>query len=56
VYERISSSLYSKRMLDSFGIDGAVRVSPLHCNSPADIDKFLQVTLEIAKTFAPARS
>ncbi|WP_158906743.1 aminotransferase class V-fold PLP-dependent enzyme [Burkholderia sp. L27(2015)] len=54
VYERVSSSLYSKRMLDSFGIDGAVRVSPLHCNSPADIDRFLQITLEIAETFAPA--
>ncbi|CAB3744505.1 aminotransferase class V-fold PLP-dependent enzyme [Paraburkholderia rhynchosiae] len=49
VYERVASSLYSKRMLDSFGITGAVRVSPLHCNSAADIDRFLQVTSEIAR-------
>ncbi len=54
VYERVSSSLYSKRMLDSFGLDGAIRVSPLHCNSAADIDKFLQVTLQINEAFAPA--
>jgi len=54
VYERVSSSLYSKRMLESFGMDGAVRVSPLHCNSAADIDRFLQVTLQISEAFAPA--
>lgn len=54
VYERVVSSLYSKRMLDSFGLDGAIRVSPLHCNSAADIDRFLQITLEISEAFAPA--
>lgn len=54
VYERVSSSLYSKRMLDSFGLEGAIRVSPLHCHSAADIDKFLQVTLQISEAFAPA--
>jgi selenocysteine lyase/cysteine desulfurase len=54
VYERVSSSLYSKRMLESFGMDGAIRVSPLHCNSAADIDRFLQVTLQISEAFAPA--
>jgi cysteine desulfurase/selenocysteine lyase len=47
VYERVSSSLYSKRMLESFGLLGAVRVSPLHCNSEADIDRFLAITREI---------
>ena len=51
VYERVSTSLYSKRMLESFGLEGAVRVSPLHCNSPADVDRFLQVTYEIAEVF-----
>ncbi|MDM0083026.1 aminotransferase class V-fold PLP-dependent enzyme [Variovorax sp. J31P179] len=57
VYERVASSLYSKRMLDSFGLEGAVRVSPLHCNSAADIDRFLRVTREIGEAFAvaPAR-
>ncbi|MDB5828390.1 MAG: aminotransferase class V-fold PLP-dependent enzyme [Variovorax sp.] len=47
VYERVATSLYSKRMLDSFGLAGAVRVSPLHCNSAADVDRFLAVTAEI---------
>ena len=48
VYDRLASSIYSKRMLASFGMDGAVRVSPLHCNSLEDIDRFLAVTAEIA--------
>ncbi len=49
VYERVATSLYSKRMLESFGLAGTVRVSPLHCNSPADIEKFLRITQEIAQ-------
>lgn len=53
VYERVSSSLYSKRMLDSFDIHGAIRVSPLHCHSAADIDRFLQVTLQISELQIP---
>ena len=48
VYERIATSLYSGRMLKSFGLDGAVRISPLHCHGPADIARFLAVTREIA--------
>ncbi|GAB3625950.1 putative cysteine desulfurase [Pandoraea terrae] len=47
VYERVATSLYSKRMLDSFGIDGAIRVSPLHCHSVEDIDRFLTITAQI---------
>lgn len=49
VFERISSSIYSKRMLESFGIEGIVRVSPLHCNNINEIDRFLKVTEEIAE-------
>jgi selenocysteine lyase/cysteine desulfurase len=49
VYDRLASSIYSKRILASFGMDGAVRVSPLHCNSLEDIDEFLRVTMEIAR-------
>ncbi|WP_322063268.1 aminotransferase class V-fold PLP-dependent enzyme [Paraburkholderia sp. J63] len=49
VYERIQSSLYSKRMLASFGIPGAIRVSPLHCHSVDDIDRFLRITAELVK-------
>jgi cysteine desulfurase/selenocysteine lyase len=52
VYERVASSLYSKRMLDSFGIEGAIRVSPLHCNSAADIDHYLTITAGIANAAA----
>ncbi len=49
VYERIGTSLYSGRMLRSFGLEGAVRVSPLHCHAPADIARFLAVTEDIAR-------
>ena len=49
VYERVATSLYSKRMLESFGLAGAIRVSPLHCHSEADIDRFLAVTREIVE-------
>ncbi|QNK65254.1 aminotransferase class V-fold PLP-dependent enzyme [Variovorax sp. PAMC26660] len=48
VYERVATSIYSKRMLESFGLAGTVRVSPLHCNSIADMEKFLRITREIA--------
>lgn len=47
VYERLASSIYSKRMLEPFKLDGVVRVSPLHCHSIEDIDKFIQATMEI---------
>ncbi|HEX7936939.1 MAG TPA: aminotransferase class V-fold PLP-dependent enzyme [Paraburkholderia sp.] len=50
VYERIATSLYSGRMLESFRLNGAVRVSPLHCHEPSDIAKFLAVTEEVAST------
>jgi len=50
VYERVTSSLYSRRMLESFGLDGAVRVSALHCHTFEDVDWFLQVTREICGT------
>jgi selenocysteine lyase/cysteine desulfurase len=47
VYERVGSSLYSGRMLRSFNLDGAVRVSPLHCHAQRDIVSFLAVTEEL---------
>ncbi|HEY8907713.1 MAG TPA: aminotransferase class V-fold PLP-dependent enzyme [Rhodoferax sp.] len=52
VYERVSTSLYSKRMLESFGLNGAIRVSPLHCNSANDIDQFLTITRQISFAFS----
>ena len=48
VYERVASSIYSRRMLESFGMTGAVRVSPLHCHAPSDVDRFLRITGQIA--------
>jgi cysteine desulfurase/selenocysteine lyase len=52
VYERVASSIYSGRMLNSLGLEGAVRVSPLHCHTFGDVDRFLQVTLEICAALA----
>lgn len=48
VYERVASSLYSGRMLKSFNLSGAVRISPLHCHTPRDIARFLAITEELA--------
>jgi len=50
VYERSVASLYSRRMLESFGLTGAVRVSPLHCHTAGDVDAFLRVTEDIVRT------
>ena len=47
VYERVAESLYSKRIVESFGLGGIIRVSPLHCNTEEEIDRFLNVTNEI---------
>ena len=49
VFERVRSSIYSKRIVDTLGIPGAIRVSPLHCHGPKDIDKFLKITKEISE-------
>ncbi|MFC5591431.1 aminotransferase class V-fold PLP-dependent enzyme [Sporosarcina soli] len=48
VYDRVATSIYSKRMLESFGMEGAVRISPLHCNTVEEIEEFLKVTQSIA--------
>lgn len=52
VYDRVATSIYSKRMLESFGMEGAIRVSPLHCNSVKEIEEFLEVTQKIAEKYA----
>lgn len=49
VYDRVATSIYSSRMLESFGMTGAIRVSPLHCNSVEEIEKFLEVTKKIVE-------
>ncbi len=48
VFERLNTSLYSKRIVESLGLTGCIRVSPLHCHDTGDIDDFLRVTAEIA--------
>lgn len=47
VFERVATSSFSRRMVESFGLDGIVRVSPLHCNSVEEIDEFLRITEEM---------
>ncbi|MCM3396926.1 aminotransferase class V-fold PLP-dependent enzyme [Oceanobacillus profundus] len=49
VYDRVASSIYSKRMLQSFGMEGAIRISPLHCNTVEEIEEFLEVTQKIVE-------
>lgn len=48
VHERTDRSLYSRRQVNSFGCTGIVRVSPLHCHRPEEIDSFLEITAKIA--------
>ena len=52
VFERVNTSLYSKRIVESLGLTGAIRVSPLHCHDTGVIDEFLQVTAEIEAAFS----
>lgn len=47
-YERMTSSIYSARMLEQFDSQGVVRVSPLHVNTPQEMEDFLRVTQEVA--------
>lgn len=49
VFERVIANPYSRRILDSFGIPGVIRISPLHCNNTDDIDYFLNATSKIAE-------
>ena len=44
VFERLLSSPYSSRMLESFDLKGAIRVSPIHCQSLQDVEAFLKTT------------
>ena len=47
VFDRVDTSLYSVRMLHSFGLKGIVRVSPLHCHNLEDVEAYLKVTQEL---------
>ncbi len=50
VCDRSIDSIYSKRIVTALGMPGCVRVSPMHCHGKEDIDKFLKITAEIAKS------
>ncbi|WP_286228617.1 aminotransferase class V-fold PLP-dependent enzyme [Neobacillus mesonae] len=49
VFERVATSIYSKRMIESFGMKGAIRVSPLHCHRVEDIEEFLVITQKMVE-------
>lgn len=51
VYERVNTSIYSKRIVEALGLKGAIRVSPMHCQGTDDIDYFLKVTSELAQKY-----
>lgn len=44
VFAREASSHYSKRILESVGLESLVRVSPVHVHNAEDVDNFLSVT------------
>ena len=48
-FDRSSSSIYSKRMLDAFALNGVVRISPLHVNTADEIVQFIRITCEISE-------
>ena len=52
VFDRVNTSLYSKRIVESLGLTGCIRVSPLHCHDTRDIDEFLRITAEMARDFS----
>lgn len=55
IFERLKSSPYSQRIVESLGLQGALRVSPLHCHGTDDIDKFLMITKEIAQSVSECK-
>ena len=52
MFERVNSSVYSKRIVEAVGLTGAIRVSPLHCHTVEDIETYLRITKEMAEEFS----
>lgn len=50
VFDRINTSIYSKRIVEAIGLTGAIRVSPLHCHNEDDIHEFLIATQKIVNS------
>ena len=51
VCDRVRTSIYAERILCALEIEGAIRVSPLHCHSFEDIDEFLLITNQLASEY-----
>lgn len=49
LYHRSMSNKMSRRVLEGAGIPSIVRVSPMHFNTPEEVDRFLIVTEKIAR-------
>ena len=49
VFERSAESIYSKRMVEAFGSEGMVRISPLHVNTKEEMEEFLAVTRDLVR-------
>ena len=47
-FERVASSEFSARMVHEFDSEGIVRISPLHVNTPEEIEQFLHAVKEVA--------
>lgn len=52
LFERVNTSLYSKRIVETLGLSGCIRVSPLHCHDTGDIDDFLRIAAQVARDFS----
>ena len=48
-FERSATSMYSKRMVEAFDSKGVVRLSPLHVNTPEEIEDFLKLIQEVGE-------
>lgn len=51
LFNRTNDSMYSKRIVEALNLTGAIRVSPLHCNTFDEIREFLIITKDIADKF-----
>lgn len=48
VFDRVRTNPMSRRTLDSINLEEVIRVTPLHCNNKEEIDRFLEITQNIA--------
>jgi selenocysteine lyase/cysteine desulfurase len=50
VFDRVAKSVMSRRQLHAVGLEELVRISPMHFNTAAEVDRFLEVTTVVAKS------